>query len=296
MSPNQGRPAPANPLPAAIEGTRLESDDEIRQALQARRERLAALAKKGQAAAPGKAPVATPAEIEAQAERPVVRPPTALLCVLDDGSTDGEWVRLRTDVTILGRTEGNVRIPHDAAISGRHAELVRQHGPNGYRWALVDLQSTNGTFVRVGSILLRNETEFILGSGRDRFEVGPPPAPAVDLPGAPPQSTQAWSGANPVRSLVPSLVELSPAGPVNRFALTLPEYWIGRDPRACAITRPDDVLVNARHARMYRDAKGWHIENNKSLNGLWLRVVEPMPLASGCQLRVGEQRFIFRVT
>ncbi len=297
MSPNLGRPSPANPQPAAIEGTRLESDEEIRQALQARRDRLAAQAKKGQAAAPGKAPVAVPVEVEAQAERPVLRPPGALLCVLDDGRTDGEWVRLRADVTIIGRTDGHVRLPHDGLVSSRHAEVIRQRGPNGFRWALTDLQSTNGTFVRVGSILLRNDSEFILGSGRFRFEAGPPPAPAADPPGAPPQSTQPWAGAVPDRSLVPSLVELSPAGPVNRFALTLPEYWIGRDARTCAIARPDDVLVNARHARLYRDPKGqWRIENNKSLNGLWLRVVEPMPLASGCQFRVGEQRFIFRVT
>ena len=84
---------------------------------------------------------------------------------------------------------------------------------------------------------------------------------------------------------------------MNRFALSLPEYWIGRDATSCAIARPDDVLVNARHARLYRDTKGqWHIENNKSLNGLWLRVVEPLPLAGACQFRVGEQRFLFRVT
>jgi len=296
MSPNQGRPSPANPLPVAIEGTRLESDEDIRQALQARRDRLAAQAKKGPAAAPGKAPVAVPVEVEAQAERPILRPPTALLCVLDDGRSDGEWVRLRADVSVIGRTEGHIRLPHDGLVSARHAEVVRQRGPNGYRWTLGDLQSTNGTFVRVGSTLLRNENEVIIGSGRYRFESGMPTAPGVDAPGATPQTTQPWSGAVPVRSLVPSLVELSPAGPVNRIALTLPEYWIGRDGKTCAIARPDDVLVNARHARLYRDPKGWHIENNKSLNGLWLRVMEPMPLASACQFRVGEQRFIFRVT
>src|SRR5262249_26227036 len=149
----------------------------------------------------------------AQAERPVLRPPAALLCVLDDGRTDGEWVRLRADVTVIGRTEGHVRIPHDGLVSARHAEIVRQRGANGYRWLLGDLQSTNGTFAGVGSISLRNENEFILGSGRFRFEAGPPPAPAIDPPGLPPQSTQPWAGAVPVRSLVPSLVELSPAGP-----------------------------------------------------------------------------------
>jgi hypothetical protein len=287
---------PANRPPAPVEGTRLESDEDIRQALQARRARLDAQAKAKAPAGKGPVSVAAPVEVEPQAERPVVRPPMALLCVLDDAGGDGEWVRLRADATVIGRTEGDVRIPHDGAISGRHAQLVRQRGPQGYRWALVDLQSTNGTFVRVGSTVLRNENEVVIGSGRYRFEAGLPAAPATDPPGAPPQTTQAWSGAVSVRSLVPSLVEMTPAGPVSRVPLTLAEYWIGRDAKACAIARPDDVLVSARHARLYRDAKGqWHIENNKSLNGLWLRIMEPMPLGGPCQFRVGEQRFLFRV-
>jgi hypothetical protein len=240
-------------------------------------------------------PVAVPVEVEAQAERPVLRPPAALLCVLDDGKAEGEWVRLRADVTVIGRTEGDVRIPHDGLVSGRHAQVVRQRTANAYRWALVDLQSTNGTFVRIGSTLLRHDTEVIIGSGRYRFEAGTGAAPAAGPPGSPPQTTQAWSGA-PVHALVPSLVEMSPAGPVKRYALTLPEIWIGRDARTCSIARPDDVLVNARHARLYRDPKGqWHVENNKSLNGLWLRIAEPMPLGNACQFRLGEQRFIFRV-
>jgi hypothetical protein len=284
---------PAKPAPAAVEGTRLESDDEIRQALDARRARIAA--QKRPAGAPGKAP-APPTEVEAHTERPVLRPPTALLCILDDGKADGEWVRLRADVTVMGRTDGDIRIPHDGLMSGRHAQLVRQRGPQGYRWVLVDLESTNGTFVRVGSSILRSNNELLIGAGRYRFEAGAGAAPAVDPPGAAPQTTQDWAGAGPIRALVPSLVELAPAGPVSRHPLTLPEYWIGRDAKSCSISRPDDVLANARHARLFRDAKGqWHIENNKSLNGLWLRIAEPMPLGGACQFRLGEQRFLFRV-
>ena len=224
-------------------------------------------------------------------------PPTALLCLLDDGGFDGEWIRLHGDVTIVGRTEGIIRIPHDGLVSGRHAEICRQRRPNGYRWVLADLQSTNGTFVRIKNTVLHNENEVIIGRGRYRFETGMSVAAAVEPPAVAPQTTQPWADAAPVRSLVPSLVEMSPAGPLNRFALTLPEYWIGRDSKTCPIARPDDVLVNARHARLYRDPKGqWHIENNDSLNGLWLRICEPTELAGACQFRMGEQLFIFRVT
>jgi len=296
MSVKQDRLASGDPAPEPREATRLESDDEIRQALQARRVRLAVRTPTARQGVQRKIAAAEPAEIEAQPDRPLLRPPTGMLCVLDDGKLDGEWVRLRADRFAIGRTDGDVRIPHDGLISSRHAELVRQHGPSGFHWVLIDLQSTNGTFVRIGSSVLRNESEVIIGSGRYRFEGGTAHAPRVDPAGSPPQTTQAWSGPAPVQSLVPALVELSPAGPVNRTPLTLPEYWIGRDAKACVISRPDDMLVNGRHARLYRDAKArWHIENNKSFNGIWLRIAEPMPLGSACQFRVGEQRFIFRV-
>src|SRR5262249_22793020 len=126
MTPNQGRPAPGNRAPEPRESTRLESDEEIRQALQARQARLAAQAKPPALGTPAKAQPPTPAEVEAQAERPVQRPPLAFLCVLDDGKLDGELVRLRAERTVIGRTDGDLRVPHDGLISGQHAEIVRQ--------------------------------------------------------------------------------------------------------------------------------------------------------------------------
>jgi pSer/pThr/pTyr-binding forkhead associated (FHA) protein len=221
----------------------------------------------------------------------------ALVCILDDGKAEGEWVRLRADRTVFGRSEGDVRIPHDSQMSTRHAEIVRQKTAKGWRWALVDLHSTNGTFVRISNTILRTDNEQLVGAGRYRYEAaGVPTGTTTPDTGPPGQSTRAWT-AEPIRALVPSLVEVSPAGPVQRFSLTLPEYWIGRDPQQCAISRPDDVLTNPRHARLFRDPRGqWHAENNKSLNGLWLRIMEETPLGGACQFRLGEQRFLFRVS
>jgi hypothetical protein len=54
-------------------------------------------------------------------------------------------------------------------------------------------------------------------------------------------------------------------------------------------------LVNSRHARSYRHAKNqWHVENNKSRNGLWVRI-DQIPLTASCQFQLREQRFILRV-
>ena len=282
-SPTNGKLVPEN-----REGTRLESDDEIRQALQARR--VQTIVQDPDDKARSTSPP------ETVSERPAERPPMALLCVFDDGKADGEWIRLRAERYSIGRADADICIPHDSLVSARHAELARQRTATGYRWHLIDLGSTNGAFVRIGSSILRDGTELLLGGARYRFQVGvlqdvgdlKPPDENKQ------QATRAWS-AEPNAALVPSLVEMAPAGPVQRFPLVLPEYWIGRDAKNCAISRPDDVLASPQHARLYRDTRGrWHIENNKSLNGTWFRVAEPMPLGKACRFRLGEQQFLFK--
>jgi hypothetical protein len=275
--------------------TFLESDEEIRQAILARQAKRTT---KGPAGGPPPLPPAAAAAAALDAavrpERPQDRPPMALLCILDDGLPAGEWVRLRADRCVLGRTEGDVLVPHDNMISGRHAELVRQKTPTGFRWTLNDLNSTNGTFVRVGGSVLHHQAEFLVGRGRYRFDAGLAAQGTPDAGAITTGQTVGWGGGG-APSLLPSLVEILPAGPGQRFSLTAAEHWIGRDPKTCQVVRADDLLVNARHARLYRDARGlWHVENNKSVNGLWLRV-EQMPLAANCQFRLGEQRFLFRV-
>ena len=99
----------------ADQGTRLETDEDVRRALQmhrpAARGRLPAV--KATAAADDCPPLF----------RPILRPPTPILTVCDDGSESGESVRIRKDRFVIGRTEGDLVIPHDTQISGRHAEL-----------------------------------------------------------------------------------------------------------------------------------------------------------------------------
>src|SRR5262249_49442243 len=159
------------------EATYLESDEEIRAAL---RQRASRVAKTGAVPASAPPPPSGAARLDAETrpERPQDRPPLALICIVDDGQSEGEWVRLRGDRYPIGRTEGVICIPHDGLMSGRHAELVRQKTPQGYRWLLLDQKSTNGTFVRVGSSVLANQAEFIIGRGRFRFESGVVEQPA----------------------------------------------------------------------------------------------------------------------
>lgn len=267
---------PVDPVDAVIAGTRLESVEEIRDAVLARRK---------------------PTEKEPQADadtldfRPVRRPPAAMLCILDDGRTEGEWVRLRQDVTVVGRTEGDILIPHDGSMSSRHVAISRQADKGRFRWMLTDLDSTNGLFVRITKTALRHGQEIMIGGSRYRFEAAGAAAQGAD---AGVQETRAWQNVQPA-DLVSSLVELTGAGDGQRLFLKSDDNWIGRDVSQCAIALVNDMLVSPRHARIFRDEKRlWHLENAGSRNGTWLRM-KRMSVDNFAQFQVGEQRFLLKV-
>jgi pSer/pThr/pTyr-binding forkhead associated (FHA) protein len=227
--------------------------------------------------------------------RPALRPSMALLCVLDDGDDTGEIFRIRASSLVIGRVEGDVVIPHDCGISGRHAEITRRAENGGYFWYLNDLRSTNGTFVRAASVVLHHDQELMIGSRRFRYE-----APASEGSTSSPESdnvTRKWEvlpkaspGAPP-----PMLVDVSQGRVSQRFPLKGPEIWVGRDSQECSIV-VDDPMVDRQHARIYREEKmnRWIVANNRSRNGLWARIQE-VPLGRGAQFQCGEQRFVFKV-
>ncbi len=268
--------------------TYLEAPDDIRQAVQKIRHRSSA----GSLAVREENP-----SDDAIPYRPMLRPATSLLCVIDDGAKDeGEWFRLRNDRIVLGRSEGDIKVPHDGLMSSKHAELIRERTAQGFRWCLVDLNSTNGTFIRVSKTELHHRNEFLIGKGRYRFESPLGDAPTVALPeNHESAGTINWQGG-PVSILVPSLVELVKGKDSGaRFLLSDPEYWIGRDSQFCKIPRANDNFVSPRHAKLFRDAKcTWHIENNKALNGVWLKV-DRIQIPNSCQFQLGEQRFLLKV-
>ncbi len=289
-----------------IQPTRYESAEEIQKALAARQ---AAQPKKAPPPAvppPRKekvpvavaAPAPAPPKDDALPFRPTQRPPMAVLCILDDASDDeGDWLRLRADQYILGRTEGDILIPHDGRISKRHAMLARQKTLDSFRWYLTDLQSTNGTFVQVAEAPLKSSREFLVGGTRLRFDT-----PKLDLEAATQsvpaggQVTQGWQGPS-LSSMLPSVVFLNPDGSDGRSVpISTAEVWVGRD-RGCTVAVPDDPFLSAKHARLSKDGQGqWHLKNNESANGVWLRIDQPLPIKKGvCHFLLGEQRFVLRV-
>jgi pSer/pThr/pTyr-binding forkhead associated (FHA) protein len=273
-------PTPPRDNAVPHEGTRLETVEEIRDAIRSRR----GVQPKGEE------------ESRTVAFRPLLRPPLALLCIMDDGRDDGEWLRLRRERTVIGRTEGDVVIAHDTLLSSRHAEISRQADQGRYRWYLTDLQSTNGTFVRVSGALLRHGQEMLIGGRLYRFDAAPQgTALAEAVPDdAGPQKTRGWQSVSP-NDLIPSLIELTPERTeAQRHYMPKADHWIGSDSAESSIVIANDPLINPRHVRIFRDGKGrWHVECGKSVNGTWLRV-DRMALETSCQFQLGEQRFLFR--
>jgi pSer/pThr/pTyr-binding forkhead associated (FHA) protein len=230
--------------------------------------------------------------VSAKPYRPTQRPPIALLIILDDGKGEGEVLRLRGDRFVIGRTDGDLLIPHDPQISGRHIEITRHRSGEKHRWVVTDLQSTNGLFIRVSRTVLADKAEILAGNGRYRFEASGSNLPeTVDesAPAAPHGSTRPV-GIDAASLMHPALVELIGGRVLSRVPLATPEYWIGSDP-TCAICRASDPFIEPRHIRLYRETNGaWYAQNNKTSNGLWLKVPH-VTVTDSCSFQIGEQRF-----
>jgi pSer/pThr/pTyr-binding forkhead associated (FHA) protein len=290
-----GRQPPRFQLPERS-GTLIETDEEVRDAL------LSSL--KGQPQSPPAAagPVAPSRPNLASVAaifRPTVRAPVAVLTVYDDGKTDGEIIRIRSPRFVIGRTEGDLKIPIDGRMSSCHVEITLQAAGGVNRWVITDLQSTHGMFVRVSRTVLADRAEFLVGNGRYRFDSPQAQADSEATTEYSPDSklsgeTQGWAdGASPFRP--PAVTELVGNEIGNRILLVKPEYWIGSD-ATCPICRPDDPFCEPRHVRLFRAPSGaWHAEHNKTQNGLWLRMSQ-IVVDSVVRFQTGEQRFQLKVS
>jgi len=81
---------------------------------------------------------------------------------------DGTLERLpfHSDISI-GRTDGDLVVPDDPFLSGRHLRLVRRWG----QVVVEDLESTNGVFISIsGEAELREGDEIRIGDQLFRFE------------------------------------------------------------------------------------------------------------------------------
>lgn len=230
----------------------------------------ARLLRGGPAAPDASGPIADrPAAAEAIPWSPRRRPPMALLHVVDDGRDDGDTVRIRGDSLVIGRTTAHVSIPHDPALDEAHARLDRLPGDG---WLLTDLDSRDGTWVRVTTARLKSGTSLRLGSTTLSLHAdGAAGTLLVEGPG----------GKYPLPC------------PVAPFLVGRARAWPeGEGPARETIVAIDDPHVSPVHAEVVVRRGGLRIVNH-GLNGLWARIRGPLRLSSTAQFRCGEQRFVF---
>lgn len=226
--------------------------------------------------------------------RPVLRPPMATIELLDDGRDSGEIFRLRTDRTILGRTGADISIPHDSQVSGTHVAIQRRQADGEWQWILEDLQSTNGTFLRVSRCSMAGTNTVLLGAHRYKFR----PAGTLDTAQADdaPAGTRGWKvpTTEELQGATASLVRLFPDGSEQPLPVPASDVKIGSAGSECQVVVSDDPMVDPVHAILKTAGAKTTLEDSKSTNGIWVSVRERR-LAKMSTFQIGEQRVRFRI-
>jgi len=233
----------------------------------------------------------------AQPFQPLFRAPVAILEICDDGAESGELIRVRSDSITIGRSDADVLIPHDSQISSTHARITRRLVGSTYQWFLTDLDSTNGTFIRVAKVSLVDGQLVLLGSHRYRFGAAQMPAAAPEPEPGGRNQTRGWQqlSATDIARLTATLVRLNPDGTEQSYRLDRDELLIGTSPESCQIVLAGDPAVSKIHARVRRGTDGrFVLENVNSRNGVWLGIQEQR-LQKTAHFQLGEQRFRLRV-
>ncbi len=194
--------------------------------------------------------------------------------VLVELDLDGASVR-RTHVlhegrTTVGRSEGDILVSEDAAMSTQHAAFDVE----GRRCVITDLGSTNGSFVALtrgepleaGSVLLAGSQRLLLRGGRD--------------------------GNGVSRD---ELVQILPLGHSGRIrTIDKDSIVVGKSPRS-DFCFSDDHYISRRHAEIVRTARGLVVRDLGSTNRTYLIVKDERPLEDGDRIVLGEQLFEYRI-
>lgn len=169
--------------------------------------------------------------------------------------------------TIIGRTTGDLVLPDDAALSGRHAVFEVQ----GESCLVRDLGSTNGTFISVeGSEPLFPHAVLLLGSQRLIFEEGSEGRPD-------------------------ELLQSLPLGREGRRVTLGSDHVVIGKGRHADVAFPEDRYLSRKHAEIVRTRRGAVVRDLGSTNGTFVLVPEERTLRDGDRLVIGERLFEYRL-
>ncbi|HYK89009.1 MAG TPA: FHA domain-containing protein, partial [Acidobacteriota bacterium] len=187
-------------------------------------------------------------------------------------------LELTEDVTRIGRKSGNqVTLDHEI-VSGTHAEIQRR----GDSYILVDLESTNGTFINGGPVRkakLKDKDRIELGNGGPVLEFREEGGGAGDTPKLQPLSGM-WERGMESFSL--------PHGPTT--------FGRGADNDVVAGRTPGSV-VSSRHAVITVHSEYCEIEDMDSSNGTYVngRQIRKARLCHGDKVELGSGGPVFEL-
>lgn len=189
----------------------------------------------------------------------------ALVHIREDGSSSTAR-EIGSQAVIVGRTCGAMKFPADAALADPHARFSLQNGE-----IEVELLSANAqVFVQlIGPYCLQDSDRIIVGSHVFELRTG-----------------RGHEGS----SLPPALIVVRGENGNGGRALPLTECMtLGRLTGTCIF--PDDKVMSRTHAKVYRRANDFFVEDLGSRNGTFLGVRGSMLVPPQALILMGTQRF-----
>ncbi len=220
------------------------------------------------------------------AVRPDAQAAPRLVAILKDGS-DGRAYPLTSEQADIGRSEGDVVLPDDPYLSPRHARLRSSAGT----YALADLDSINGTYIRIREPVELGDGDMILiGQQVLRFDV----LADGELPLGPASLAGVLVFGTPEVPRIARLTQYTTEG-VGRDVhyLYRDETVLGRENGDIVFT--DDPFLSRRHASITidRGSRRYVLRDLSSSNGTSVRFRGERNLVHGNQFRVGRHLFRF---
>jgi pSer/pThr/pTyr-binding forkhead associated (FHA) protein len=227
--------------------------------------------------------------------------PTGKLVRIAEGGARQSFELGQNSVT-LGRASENSIVLAESKISRQHAQL--NWSDNG--WEIMDLASSNGTFVngvRVERRQIQPGDTIQIGDSLLRYEVGEvDPTEAEEAIAIENEADLDKTLADATVAIKLSQVDLPrlavrvPGRTTWEVALDGDEFTIGRNSGNDIIV--DLPQVSRVHARVERRGDRWVLKDNNSSNGTWFGSsrIDEVPLDGGATFQIGTAQFVLKAS
>ena len=215
------------------------------------------------------------------------------LVVITKEGGEGASYPLRAQLDI-GRSQGDVVIAEDPYLSPRHARILARGAPGTPQtFALVDLASTNGIYVRLNregarEVGLEDQDLFLAGQQVLKFEIVRDAEEGL----APATQHGTLVFGTPAARRYARISQRSVEGVARDvFHVLKAETVIGRESGDIVFT--DDPFLSRRHAAIKYDQPSRHfvLADLGSSNGTFIQIRGEVTIKSGDQFRIGQQLF-----